>query len=81
MSVNEEGKLVEICRATGNLQAQMIKGLLEANGIACMLTGEAISRIYPITVDGLGEVPILVREEDAEAARGVLQRSAPDVLS
>ncbi len=81
MSVNESAKLVEICRATGNLQAQMLKGLLEANGIACMLTGEAISRIGPITVDGLGEVPILVREEDAEAARAVLQKSAPDVLS
>lgn len=74
-------KLVKICTAADNMQAQMIRGLLETNGICCMLTGEAISRIGGITVDGLGEVPILVREEDAEAALAVLRENAPDVLS
>lgn len=80
MSVNEERELVEICRAGDNIQAQMIKGLLETHGIGCMLTGEAISRIGPITVDGLGEVPVLVRKEEAEMALRVLKECAPDVL-
>lgn len=81
MSRDEDVKLVEICRAADNMQAQLIRGLLEANGISCMLTGEAVSRIYPITVDGLAEVPILVREEDVERATALLKEEAPDVLS
>mgnify|MGYP001062034152 CR=1 FL=1 len=81
MNLNEDAKLVQVFRAADNMQAQIIKSLLEANGIPCVLTGEAVSRIYPITVDGLGEVPILVREEDAQAARAVLETSTRDVLS
>jgi len=81
MNLNEDAKLVQVFRAADNMQAQIIKSLLEANGIPCVLTGEAVSRIYPITVDGLGEVPILVREEDAQAARAVLEKSTRDVLS
>lgn len=81
MSPNDRVKLIKICTAADNIQAQLIRGLLEANGISCMLTGEAISRIGGITVDGLGEVPIFVREEDADAALGILRESAPDVLS
>lgn len=80
MSLNEDAKLVEVCRAADNLQAQMIRGLLETNGIACMISGEAVSRIYGIRVNGLGEVPVLVREEDAERATAILRECDSDVL-
>lgn len=80
MSSDEDVKLVEICRAAGNMQAQLIRGLLESNGISCMVSGEAVSRICGITVNGLGEVPVIVREEDAEAAIAILKEHAPDVL-
>ena len=69
----DEQKLVAVYKAAGELEAQVIKGLLDSCNIPCFLKGEAVGNIYGLTVDGLGEVKVMVRESDAEAAREIIK--------
>jgi hypothetical protein len=55
------------------MQAQLIRSLLEGDGIESMLQGETVRLTHAITVDGLAEVKILVREEDEQRARDVIE--------
>jgi hypothetical protein len=61
--------------ASGMAQASIITGRLETEGIPTSLKYEAAGSIYAITVDGLGEVKILVRQEDHARAGDILSRS------
>ena len=60
--------------AQGVIKARILEGRLEAEGIPVRLQYEPIGAIYAITVDGLGEVQILVPEIWAEHARRVLAK-------
>ena len=57
----------------GNLwQAELVQGLLEANGIACMLKNDTLSAVTsPYTSIG-GEVWVLVNDCDEEAALALI---------
>lgn len=68
----EPGELVAVYTAQGHLRANVIKSKLEAAGIPAILSYEALSRIYGLTVDGIGQVCVLVRPEDAAEARRLL---------
>lgn len=61
-----------ISTTSGVIKARIIEGRLEAEGIPVRLQYEPIGEIYAITVDGLGEVQILVPEQWVEHARRVL---------
>ena len=61
-----------ISTTSGLIKARIIEGRLEAEGIPVRLQYEPIGEIYAITVDGLGEVQILVPEPWVEQARRVL---------
>lgn len=63
---------VEVWRSHGELEAQVIRALLESNGITSILSGEALRITHGFTMDGLAEVRILVRAEDAERAREII---------
>ena len=65
-------KIVEVYRAVGELEAQVIKGLLESYGIPCLLKSNAAHSVHVFTVDGLGEVKVMVRESMVEEARGLI---------
>lgn len=56
-------------------KADVIKGRLETEGIPVQLRYEAVGRVYGLTVDGLGEVEILVPPESLEKARKILSES------
>jgi YD repeat-containing protein len=58
--------------ASGMAQAAIVQGRLEAEGIQVQLKYEAAGHIYAITIDGLGEVKVLVPEPEAEKAREIL---------
>ncbi len=53
------------------LEAEMIKDLLESGGISVVLRAAKVSP-YPVNVGRMGEVMILVREEDRETAEKAL---------
>ena len=67
MKINE--KMVEIYRATGDIEAQVIKSLLESYGIPCLMKSEAAPSVHMFAVDGMGEVRVMVWESMAEKAR------------
>ncbi len=56
----------------GPLQAEVMKGKLEAAGIPVLLRYEAIGRILGLTVDGLGRVEVWAPRALEAAARDVL---------
>jgi hypothetical protein len=62
-----------ISTTSGVIKARIIEGRLEAEGIPVRLQYEPIGEIYAITVDGLGEVQILVPEQWVGHARRVLE--------
>jgi hypothetical protein len=57
----------------GRMEADLAKSLLEAAGIQVELFQEAVGHhIYPVTVDGLGQVQLFVPRESAAEARRLL---------
>lgn len=60
--------------AQGQLQAHVIKTKLESAGIPTLLDYESIGVVVGITVDGLGEVRVMVPEERADEARALLEQ-------
>jgi hypothetical protein len=74
-SQEEPLELVEVVRAANEMEAQLIRGLLESHSIPCTLRGEALRLTHSITVDGLAEVRVLVRPEDLEKAREAIASS------
>ena len=63
---------MDVYRASGELGAQVIKGLLESNGIPCILRSDAAFSVHAFTVDGMGEVVVTVLESMAEEARELI---------
>jgi hypothetical protein len=53
--------------------AQIYKSKLEAAGIPVLLKYEALGLVYGLTVDGLGEVRVLVPAEHAAEAAELLE--------
>jgi hypothetical protein len=73
MSEQKETKLEKVFAASGHLQAHVIKGKLESEGIPVLLQYE--SQIFGLTVDGMGEVRIMVPEHLAKKAKEILAGS------
>lgn len=65
--------IVVVAEVAGDLQAEMLRGLLEAQGIRVVLSEESAARTYGINLPGLGLIQVLVRADQAEAARQVLE--------
>ncbi len=63
-----------VSATSGVIKAKIIEGRLVAEGIPVRLQYEPIGEIYAITVDGLGEVQILVPEQWLDHARRVLEK-------
>ena len=69
MSADEQSVTVYIAT---QMEAQIIKGRLESEGIPVLLNYESAGLVYGITVDGLGEVKVMVPKRLAEEAREIL---------
>jgi hypothetical protein len=67
--------LVEVYVASGLLRAEIIKGKLEANDIPVLLEYESLGPVMGLTVNGLGQVRVLVPEDKAEIARALLEET------
>lgn len=67
---NEE--YVEVYSANGQLDADMIRLMLEAAGLHVLTRGESAGAVYGLTVGPLGEVNVLVPESEAQTARDMI---------
>jgi len=68
--------LTTVYTAAGLIKAQVIKAKLEAAGISALLDYESVGPVIGITVNGLGEVRVLVSNEDAEEARHLIEEES-----
>jgi hypothetical protein len=73
-------ELVSVGTADGQVEAEIIKGLLAANDIEVWLSQESAGLALGLTVGAMGEVEIMVRAEQAEQARSLLEEG-PEVES
>lgn len=68
---------MEIVRTVnGEIEARVLKSVLEAAGIRVELQIEAANKVIPVTVDGLGAVRILVPADSLDEARMILDTPA-----
>ena len=74
----EETKLVTVYTAFGQLEAHVIKSKLESAGIPVLLSYESAGLVLGLTVDGLGQVRIMVPEDMVLEARQILDEPPPD---
>ena len=65
--------LVSVYIAHGQVEAQLIKSLLEAEGIPTMIAQEGAGAAYGLTVGILGNAEIFVREKDADEAKKLIE--------
>ncbi len=70
---DQDSKLKEVAKVWGPVEAEVIKSFLESQGIPCLFRGLVVQSVHPFSADGLGEIRIMVREEDAPAAEKLLQ--------
>ncbi len=61
-----------MARVYGPAEAEIIRSLLECEGIRALVRGRVAQFVYPLTVDGLAEMKVLVPAADAEAARALI---------
>jgi len=67
------GEQLVTVRVARQIEAQIIKGRLESEGIPVLLTYESLGVVYGLTVDGIGEVRIMVPKPLAEQAKEILE--------
>jgi len=65
-------KMVEVYRAAGEAEAQIIKGLLESNGVPCFLKSTASPSVYAFIFDGMGTVTVMVEESFRDKAKRLI---------
>jgi ribonuclease-3 len=62
---------VVIFRAHSDIEASVVRGLLEAHGIPSV--SDLPHSVFPLTISALGEVRISVNEADADEARRIIE--------
>ena len=66
-----ENEWVEVFVTYDSIEAEMIKGLLESGGIPVILRSSKVAP-YPVNIGRMGEIRILVREDDKDTAKKVI---------
>jgi hypothetical protein len=61
-----------ITTVSGELQADILRNLLEVQGIKVFLSQEGAGRAVGLTMGPMGEVQVLVPENQSEAARQIV---------
>ena len=66
------GKLITIYTASGQPEAEIIKGKLRMEGIPAMLKYESLGSVLGLTFDGLGQVEVQVPAQYATIAKQLI---------
>jgi len=72
-------ELVVIFRTHSDIEASIVRGLLETHGISSIASSDLPHSIFPLTVDGLGEVRVSVRAEAADEAQRIIESHRVEV--
>jgi len=75
---HKRGNLVCVATTAGQMHAQILKSKLELLGIPALLEYESAGIVLGLTIDGLGEVRVMVPEEfEAEAYQAITPDEEP----
>ena len=67
-----EQEWIVVHTAQGEIEETQVRSFLRAHGIPTATRGEALRKTHGLTLDGLGQVEVLVAPEDAVDARALL---------
>ncbi len=67
--------MIEVYRARGETEAHIIKGLLESSGIPSILKYHTLPSVF----DSIGEVRVMVNDNQAEDAKALINARNDDV--
>jgi hypothetical protein len=65
-------KMVSVYHARNEMEAQVIKSLLESFDIPCAFKSNAAPSVHTFTMDGMAEVDVMVLASMAEKARDLI---------
>jgi len=65
--------MIVIFRARSDIEASVVRGLLEAHDIPSVSSSDVPHSVFPLTVSALAEVRISVSEADADEARRIIE--------
>ena len=71
-------ELVVIFRTQSDVEASIVRGLLEANGVPSIVGSDVAHNVFPLAISELGEVRVSVRADDAEEARRIIDGHRTD---
>ena len=66
-------ELVVIFRTHSDIEAQIVRGLLESHGVMSVISSDVPHSIFPLSVDGLSEVRIAVHAAEAQEAQRIIE--------
>ena len=81
VDVSELHDLIIVLRTQSDIEASVVRGLLETHGIQALLASDVPHSVLPLTIDGLGEVRLSVRADQAEAATRLIADYRDDVAA
>ena len=65
--------LTIIFRTQSDVEASVVRGLLESHGVPTVVASDLPHSIFPVAINGLGEVRISVHPDDADEARRIIE--------
>jgi len=65
------GPIVIFCTQS-DVEANVVRGLLETHGVEANLVSDLPHAVFPLSINGLGEVRLSVREEQVETAKQLI---------
>src|SRR5512143_246355 len=71
-SVRPGAPLSVVFRTHSDIEASIVRGLLEAHGIFAALSSDLTHAVFPLSIDGLGEVRVSVPSAQAALARDII---------
>ncbi len=72
--------LVVIFRTHSDIEASIVRSLLDAHGIQAMLSSQIPHSVLPISINGLGEVRLSVLASDADEAVRIIESHRSEVV-
>lgn len=65
-------ELLIVFRTRSDVEANVVRGLLEANGVPAVIASHLPQSIFPMVVSTLGEIRVSVHANDADEARRII---------
>jgi hypothetical protein len=76
--MDQDNRLTTVFRTTNQIEAELIKGMLESSGIPALLKYESLGQVYGLTIDGLGQVDVQVPNKFIKDAENLINYQPDD---